>query len=198
MLYSHDAALWKIADFGLTAPGTSRRRQESDYSRGTAGYRAPELINEAPSFNNKTDIWALGCILVELTTRKQAFVEDWDVRDFALVEREFKLNIDLLSLGCRRMTGELSALVANMLHRDPAKRPSAKTLFDTFATYCKSGAPSYFVKLPTNEPRNSPRTIREKYQLWDFNILRIISTGRFGPLHIAQSRHNSRFYVIKV
>ena len=37
-----------------------------------------------------------------------------------------------------------------------------------------------------------------KYSLADFELLRTLGTGSFGRVHLVQSRHNNRFYAIKV
>src|SRR5690606_21758558 len=42
------------------------------------------------------------------------------------------------------------------------------------------------------------RTTKGKYSLQDFEILRTLGTGSFGRVHLVQSRHNTRFYAIKV
>ncbi|ORY85080.1 kinase-like domain-containing protein [Protomyces lactucae-debilis] len=42
------------------------------------------------------------------------------------------------------------------------------------------------------------RETRGKYTLADFQIQRTLGTGSFGRVHLVQSRHNSRFYAIKV
>jgi hypothetical protein len=34
-------------------------------------------------FNDRVDVWALGCILFELVSRKKAFRDDWDVLECA-------------------------------------------------------------------------------------------------------------------
>ena len=39
---------------------------------GSLSYMSPELIN-GESYNTKTDVWALGCILYELVTKTVAF-----------------------------------------------------------------------------------------------------------------------------
>jgi protein kinase A len=42
------------------------------------------------------------------------------------------------------------------------------------------------------------RQTKGKYSLGDFQILRTLGTGSFGRVHLVQSRHNSRFYAVKV
>lgn len=42
------------------------------------------------------------------------------------------------------------------------------------------------------------RTTKGKYNLLDFDIRRTLGTGSFGRVHLVQSKHNQRFYAIKV
>ncbi|TLD33248.1 hypothetical protein PspLS_00465 [Pyricularia sp. CBS 133598] len=42
------------------------------------------------------------------------------------------------------------------------------------------------------------RVTKGKYSLTDFEILRTLGTGSFGRVHLVQSRHNQRFYAVKV
>ncbi|KAG0643556.1 kinase-like domain-containing protein [Tuber brumale] len=42
------------------------------------------------------------------------------------------------------------------------------------------------------------RTTKGKYSLSDFTISRTLGTGSFGRVHLVQSRHNLRFYAVKV
>ncbi|KAJ9224763.1 camp-dependent protein kinase type 2 [Paecilomyces variotii] len=43
-----------------------------------------------------------------------------------------------------------------------------------------------------------PRQLKGKYLLEDFSIQRTLGTGSFGRVHLVQSKHNHRFYAIKV
>ncbi|KAL2213419.1 kinase-like protein [Sarocladium strictum] len=43
-----------------------------------------------------------------------------------------------------------------------------------------------------------PRVTKGKYSLADFDILRTLGTGSFGRVHLVQSKHNQRFYAVKV
>lgn len=42
------------------------------------------------------------------------------------------------------------------------------------------------------------RVTKGKYSLGDFDILRTLGTGSFGRVHLVQSKHNQRFYAVKV
>lgn len=48
------------------------------------------------------------------------------------------------------------------------------------------------------QPVGQIRITKGKYSLPDFEILRTLGTGSFGRVHLVQSRHNTRFYAIKV
>ena len=61
----------KIGDLGIAKKLSSG----SNYAKtqvGTGRYMAPEIIN-GESYNNKVDIWALGCIIYELCTLNPCF-----------------------------------------------------------------------------------------------------------------------------
>ena len=51
----------------------------------------------------------------------------------------------------------------------------------------------------SQQNQTSPaRQTKGKYTLQDFELLRTVGTGSFGRVHLVQSKHNSRFYAIKV
>ena len=53
--------------------------------------------------------------------------------------------------------------------------------------------------IPTQVPQqNQLRSTKGKYTLSDFAIQRTLGTGSFGRVHLVQSKHNQRFYAIKV
>jgi protein kinase A len=45
---------------------------------------------------------------------------------------------------------------------------------------------------------SQPRVTKGKYSLTDFEIQRTLGTGSFGRVHLVQSKHNQRFYAVKV
>lgn len=48
------------------------------------------------------------------------------------------------------------------------------------------------------ESKNQPRQTKGKYTLSDFKIERTLGTGSFGRVHLVQSKHNQRYYAVKV
>ena len=95
-------------------------------AKGTPSYRAPELANfSQPMYNNKSDIFALGCILYELATRQRAFADDGHVRQYA--RNNTQVEIPLIGADERSKT-DLEQAIHKMLHRDASQRPSAATL----------------------------------------------------------------------
>jgi serine/threonine protein kinase len=80
VLFSKKDRAWKLVDFGLTCEVTSKTLQSTEFANGTPGYRAPELLNEEKyTYNDKVDIWAMGCILYELVVGKKLFPSDLTV-----------------------------------------------------------------------------------------------------------------------
>ncbi|KAL3609348.1 hypothetical protein D5086_000368 [Populus alba] len=84
----------KIGDFGLAKKSEKRnkKRKFDPYLRGTTLYMAPETVanhvQEPPC-----DIWALGCVVLEMLTGKQA----WDVKPDVTIEelmRKIGVNLD--------------------------------------------------------------------------------------------------------
>ena len=71
----------KVADYGLCAllPSLGASSPEKLESRQ---YMAPELIESSEEvFNEKVDIWSLGCLVYYLLCGKQAFIYESDSLD---------------------------------------------------------------------------------------------------------------------
>jgi serine/threonine protein kinase len=125
-MYSYRDHAWKIADFGITTEGSSGRAYTTQYSRGTDGYRAPELLKEAkPTYSNKVDIWAMGCIFYELVMRKKAFEFDFSAREYSLSGQRIDIEPRFDEFPDVRIIEMLHKIIQNMLEADPQKRPRA-------------------------------------------------------------------------
>lgn len=105
----------KIGDFGISKILSSKSKANSVI--GTPCYISPELCEGKP-YNQKSDIWALGCVLYELATLKKAF-EASNLP--ALVLKIMKGNYIPIS---ERYSDDFKNLVLSMLQIDPTKRPT--------------------------------------------------------------------------
>lgn len=130
VLFSAKDRAWKIGDFGLTTEGTSVRERQTREARGTACYRAPELLDLDPVFSNKVDIFGLGCILFELVTGGvKAFTSDWLVHEY---KARHQLSLAFYGIDDSRKS-KFEKEIYEMLAVDRTDRPSAANLRRRFA-----------------------------------------------------------------
>jgi hypothetical protein len=125
LILSHEGkkAVIKVLDFGL-AKVTSEGQVDSGLTRegqmlGTPDFIAPEQIRDAQSADIRADIYSLGCTLYYLLTGRPPFAADnlWD-----LYQAHFSMVAGPLNLVRPEVPGELAALVAKMMAKDPARR----------------------------------------------------------------------------
>ena len=121
---------WKIGDFGLTRPGTTVVAKTTLHGRGTAGYRAPEVLREDGRYTNKVDIFALGCILFELATKSQAFKGDWSIREYAISDSSTLLPVHYSRTIDDKVKNVIATIIHETLQPDPSSRPSAKGILN--------------------------------------------------------------------
>jgi serine/threonine protein kinase len=114
------------------------------YSRGTSSYRAPEMLRETSTFNNKVDIWALGCVFYELVYLTKAFKDDFAVReqngeDFAIPTESLMItNVDWLEV--------IGIAIKEMLKQESSQRPTAKDILNRLGRARRAAYPyAHFV-----------------------------------------------------
>jgi len=134
VLYSLKDNLWKLTDFGFSAEFSSKKMQTTQFARGSVGYRAPELLGEDPSFTEKVDIWALGCMLFEAATHKPAFQDDLGTL-YYFVESDAALEISVSGLS-GFLQHHFYENINELLRRQMNQRPTASEVCQIFSTYC--------------------------------------------------------------
>ncbi|ANQ11101.1 NEK protein kinase [Plasmodium coatneyi] len=108
----------KIGDFGLSKNIGIESMAHSCV--GTPYYWSPELLlHETKSYDDKSDMWALGCIIYELCSGKTPFHK---ANNFSQLISELKRGPDLPIKGKSK---ELNMLIKNLLNLSAKERPSA-------------------------------------------------------------------------
>ncbi|GIY07375.1 hypothetical protein CEXT_488981 [Caerostris extrusa] len=106
----------KLGDFGI-ARILNNTSELARTCIGTPYYLSPEICENKP-YNNKSDVWSIGCVLYELTTLKHAF-EAKNIKNLVLkiVKGSLPQIPDIYS-------SELKNLLAQIFVRNPYERPS--------------------------------------------------------------------------
>eukprot|EP01080_Neovahlkampfia_damariscottae_P001742 gene1742-511_t len=112
---SNDKQSIQIGDFGLTV-----LENQNKAIVGTPNYMSPEQY-EGKEYDKKTDIWALGCIILDLLT-----LESQDYRSILLKQDEY-LNEKFKELS-KFYSHELLDIVRQCLELDPTQRPDTEKL----------------------------------------------------------------------
>ncbi|XP_025758592.1 serine/threonine-protein kinase Nek1 isoform X2 [Oreochromis niloticus] len=97
---------------------------------GTPYYLSPEICENKP-YNNKSDIWALGCVLYEMCTLKHAF-EAGNMKNLVLKI----IRGSYPPVSCH-YSQELRSLLAQLFKRNPRERPSVNSILDKPFLSCR-------------------------------------------------------------
>jgi NIMA (never in mitosis gene a)-related kinase len=106
----------KIGDLGV-----AKVLNQTNFARtfvGTPYYLSPEICEEKP-YNEKSDIWALGCILYEMATYKHPFNA---TNQGALILKILRGKYDPISN--KEYTADLKKMVDVLLEKNHFKRPA--------------------------------------------------------------------------
>eukprot|EP00041_Stephanoeca_diplocostata_P037621 m.1430622 g.1430622 ORF g.1430622 m.1430622 type:complete len:489 (+) comp25074_c0_seq11:581-2047(+) len=105
----------KIGDFGISKVLSSKSKANTVV--GTPCYISPELCEGKP-YDEKSDIWALGCVLYEMASLRKAFdAANLPALVLKIMRGTFAPISDTYSV-------EIRELILSTLHLDPAQRPS--------------------------------------------------------------------------
>jgi serine/threonine-protein kinase len=116
----------KIVDFGiaklLRRDGGEHSQTQTGHILGTPLYMSPEQAKGAKTIDHRTDIYALGCVLLELATGQPPFVRRGPAQVIVAHLHETAPRASSLEPS---VPPELDALIADMLAKDPEKRPQS-------------------------------------------------------------------------
>jgi len=132
VLVEDDGDSIRVGDFSLSVKGDG-----SSNRQGTYGYMAPEVfVNDR--WDNKTDIWSLGCTFYKIMFNEDLFSHDkdnyfneclqWNIDhyniDFCRDKRKPIEHISINSDIDLSIFASFKDLFFQMMHIDPSKRPS--------------------------------------------------------------------------
>jgi serine/threonine-protein kinase len=130
-----DAAGAPLLDFGiaklLSETDASNERTRTEQHRLTPDYAAPEQF-DGGAITTATDVYALGVLLCELLSGARPIDSDIDASPLRTASRVMdadtaqRRGLGLAALK-RRLRGDLDAVVAKALQRDPARRYAGAT-----------------------------------------------------------------------
>lgn len=112
----------KLGDFGL-ARVLSKSSMFAHTNVGTPFYMSPEQVNETP-YNQKSDIWSLGCLIYELCALTPPFEAQTQI---ALA---MKIRAGRYTQIPSHYSSDLKKLIASMLQVEQSRRPSVNDLLE--------------------------------------------------------------------
>jgi serine/threonine protein kinase len=132
MLLSADAALLKLADFGISKEAERTSVEQTLGVKGTPYYMAPELFDLRPHWSTAIDVWALGCAWLAMVYGGRAWEGVFEPNTPPMV-----FGVHLLSKPTLRpiippfLSPPARALLDRCLNRDPLERPTIAELLAT-------------------------------------------------------------------
>ena len=120
----------KIADFGISAILNNTRYAKSFV--GTTCYMAPEIV-KGEKYNNKVDIWALGCIIYELCTLNRCFDAQniYELINIIINGEHGKIDLKLYN-------SELQNLIDSLLNKNQKERPDIEQVYKLIIQFNKN------------------------------------------------------------
>ena len=163
-----DGGLVKVLDFGiaiLRGAGALPRLTQVDRTVGTPAYMSPEQCL-GRAVTAASDIYSLGCLLHELLTGDVPFHGTPDV---PLRARHLQTIAPAVRTRRADVPAIVDVLVASMLAKDPAVRPSAEEVYQTLLPLAATATPARDENRDPTRPFRRPLlgTARHREQTGD-------------------------------
>ena len=113
----------KLLDFGISKASYTPKLTQEGFIIGTSEFMAPEQFRHRPEL--KSDVWALGILLYNLTTGFLPFEDPNPLTLRQKIEQVHFTNPRILN---PNLSKQLSELIVNCLKHTASKRPSASQL----------------------------------------------------------------------
>jgi serine/threonine-protein kinase len=134
VLVSSDGAV-KLTDFGIAKAAAQASRTRATAMKGKVGYMAPEQAR-SQAVDARTDVFALGVLLYELTTCRRCFSGD---SDYVTLNRIVAGDYVRPSKIIGSYPADLEAIVRSALQPDPGDRyPSAAAMLAELERLCST------------------------------------------------------------
>ena len=117
VLVSFDGEV-KLADFGIAKAASRAAETQAGVLKGKVAYMSPEQVESKP-VDARSDVFAVGILLYELTCRRRLFRRN---SDFATMRAVVKDPIPPPSAVAEDVPDELEAVILRALARDPDQR----------------------------------------------------------------------------
>ena len=148
----------KLADFGVAASRLKTDQTVAGELKGKFAYMAPEQTR-GERVTSSADLFAVGVLLWEALANRRVFDAATDADIVQQVRHRAVPRLDDESIAGSRIEAPLADLVAQLLHKDPAQRPSsASSALSTLQTIIDNrGLDDGLARLVARAVRQAPR-----------------------------------------
>ena len=115
----------KLSDFGLATVISGSRITAAGKTLGTIQYMSPEQIRGRPPLTNRSDLYALGCVIHEMLTGDPPYLGDSTAE---VLQKHLKAPIPHIAAEIDDCPLELDELVYQLLSKEVEQRPESATL----------------------------------------------------------------------